>query len=195
MFTESCNHHHNPRDSSTCDLHPGPLGPEPVLLTSAGHGPSGPFAAVVNPLTNEPGFSVPSWTCQHRCCPCCWPGLRARRRWWLCRAWVFIAVLYTSLAPSHSGWGSCHFDVVPVSRPASGLHMEGRASEPAHAPHPVSPLLLLRSCSQCQHLPDSVFPPGALHLEGLGNLGRQLLGRYRKPWHLPAFGGEELWLQ
>lgn len=124
----------------------------------------------MNPLTDEPGFSVPSWTCQHRCCPCCWPGLCARRLWWLCRAWVFIAVLYTSLAPSHSGWGSCHFDVVPVSRPASGLHMEGRASEPAHTPHPMSPLLLLRSCSRSQHLPDSVFPPGAWHLEGLGNL-------------------------
>lgn len=40
--------------------------------------------------------------------------------------------------PSHSGLGAHHFDVVPASRPASGLHMEG-GSEPPPPPPAVLP--------------------------------------------------------
>ena len=191
-----CNHHHNPRDWSTCDLPPGPLGPEPVLLTSAGHGPSGPFAAVVNPLTNEPGFSVPSWTCQHHCCPvaglgsvpadgggsvgpgflspCCTlprpPPTRAGAPATL--MWFLFPVLHLACT-----WGAGH-----QSRPA---------------PPTPCPLCCF---SEAVHDP-SIFQILPAHLglciwRGWGiRAWRQLLGRYRKPWHLPAFGGEELRLQ
>lgn len=123
--------------------------------------------------------------------PPLWPRLHACRRGWLCAAWVFITTPYTSLVPSCSGLGACHFDVAPASCRASGLHMEGWASEPVPSSPPPSPLLLLRSCSGAQRLPDSVFPLGALHSEGLMSQGLKAApGRSRKPWHQPALEGK-----
>lgn len=93
--------------------------------------------------------SVPSWTLacsgQRHCCSPHWPMLCACRGWWPCGAWVFITVLYTSLVPSHSSQGACYFDAVPASCPASGLHMEGWASDPVpcHVPSAASPKLLV----------------------------------------------------
>ena len=136
IFTEFCNHHHNPSNLLSYGLRPGPLDPQPVILTPAGHAPSGSFTGNGDPLTKKPEFSVPSWTCRHHCCSRLWSRLHACRWRWLCGAWVFISVLYTSSAPTHSGLGSHHFDVVPVSRPASALHMEGQASEPTPYSHP-----------------------------------------------------------
>lgn len=46
-----------------------------------------------------------------------------------CGAWGFYHRAVPVLGPSRPGLGARHFDVVSASRPASGLHVEGWASE------------------------------------------------------------------
>lgn len=104
------------------------------------------------------------------------------------RARVFITMLYTSLVPSYSSLGACHFDVVSASRPASGLHMDGQASGPIPA-----------LCPLC-HFSRALHGPNAFQFldSGLGlclqrgwgfRAWRQLLGRGRKPWHSASSRG------